>query len=204
MYNIKFKGNFSKKEYDNELLPKNSIKVPTNYGKILSIFLIVIMIILTLFNFITSKPITNHSPSELIFCIFVTMICLLPIFILHEFLHAICFPKNSIKEIWYEYNKKNLFLFSFQVYTNTPLKRNNFLFMLLLPNILLSIIPLIIWHLGILSDYPFISRIFGAVFTILFTSGASDYSLFFDTILNTSKNDYILMYKNNFYYTNTQ
>lgn len=204
MYNIKFKGNFSKKEYDNELLPKNSIKVPTNNGKILSIFLIVIMIILTLFNFFTSKPITNHSPSELIFYIFVNMICLLPIFILHEFLHAICFPKNSIKEIWYEYNKKNLFLFSFQVYTNTPLKRNNFLFMLLLPNILLSIIPLIIWHLGILSDYPFISRIFGTVFTILFTSGASDYSLFFDTILNTSKNDYILMYKNNFYYTNTQ
>ena len=119
---------------------------------------------------------------------------MIPIFLVHEILHAIWFPKKAKKELWYEINRNSLFLFSFQIYSNCPLKRNRFLLMLLFPNIILALIPLFLWYCGIVFFSPFISRIIGSLLTILFTCGASDYSLFFDTILCTKKEDNIIIF----------
>lgn len=144
-------------------------------------------------NFFT-HPIKNHSIIELILCIIIGIIFLIPIFLVHEILHAIWFPKKAKKELWYEINRNSLFLFSFQIYSNCPLKRNRFLLMLLFPNIILALIPLFLWYCGIVFVSPFISRIIGSLLTILFTCGASDYSLFFDTILCTKKEDNIIIF----------
>ena len=111
--------------------------------------------------------------------------------------------KKAKKELWYEINRNSLFLFSFQIYSNCPLKRNRFLLMLLFPNIILALIPLFLWYCGIVFISPFISRIIGSLLTILFTCGASDYSLFFDTVLCTKKEDNIIIFKNEFYSSNT-
>ena len=70
--------------------------------------------------------------------------------------------------------------------------------MLLFPNIILALIPLFLWYCGIVFISPFISRIIGSLLTILFTCGASDYSLFFDTVLCTKKEDNIIIFKNEF------
>ena len=146
----------------------------------------------TFYNFFT-HPIKNHSVIELILCIIIGIIFLIPIFLVHEILHAIWFPKKAKKELWYEINRNSLFLFSFQIYSNCPLKRDRFLLMLLFPNIILALIPLFLWYCGIVFISPFISRIIGSLLTILFTCGASDYSLFFDTILCTKKEDNIII-----------
>ena len=75
--------------------------------------------------------------------------------------------------------------------------------MLLFPNIILALIPLFLWYCGIVFISPFISRIIGSLLTILFTCGASDYSLFFDTVLCTKKEDNIIIFKNEFYSSST-
>ena len=111
---------------------------------------------------------------------------MIPIFLVHEILHAIWFPKKAKKELWYEINRNSLFLL-----------------MLLFPNIILALIPLFLWYCGIVFISPFISRIIGSLLTILFTCGASDYSLFFDTVLCTKKEDNIIIFKNEFYSSNT-
>lgn len=107
--------------------------------------------------------------------------------------------KITDNEIEFTFQLNSLFLFSFQIYSNCPLKRNRFLLMLLFPNIVLALIPLFFWYCGIVFISPFISRIIGSLLTILFTCGASDYSLFFDTILCTKKEDNIIIFKNEFY-----
>ena len=162
-------------------------------GKFFSFILIATIISFTFYNFFT-HPIKNHSIIELILCIIIGIIFLIPIFLVHEILHAIWFPKKAKKELWYEINRNSLFLFSFQIYSNCPLKRNRFLLMLLFPNIILALIPLFLWYCGIVFISPFISRIIGSLLTILFTCGASDYSLFFDIILCTKKEDNIIIF----------
>ena len=202
MWHISFMGNKKNQEFKNDVLPKNSKKITNNSfwinGKFFSFILIATIISLTFYNFFT-HPIKNHSTIELILCIIIGIIFLIPIFIVHEILHAIWFPKKAKKELWYEINRNSLFLFSFQIYSNCPLKRNRFLLMLLFPNIILALIPLFLWYCGIVFFSPFISRIIGSLLTILFTCGASDYSLFFDTILCTKKEDNIIIFKNEFY-----
>lgn len=202
MWHISFMGNKKNQEFKNDVLPKNSKKITNNSfwinGKFFSFILIATIISLTFYNFFT-HPIKNHSTIELILCIIIGIIFLIPIFIVHEILLAIWFPKKAKKELWYEINRNSLFLFSFQIYSNCPLKRNRFLLMLLFPNIILALIPLFLWYCGIVFFSPFISRIIGSLLTILFTCGASDYSLFFDTILCTKKEDNIIIFKNEFY-----
>ena len=181
MWHISFMGNKKNQEFKNDVLPKNSKKITNNSfwinGKFFSFILIATIISFTFYNFFT-HPIKNHSIIELILCIIIGIIFLIPIFLVHEILHAIWFPKKAKKELWYEINRNSLFLFSFQIYSNCPLKRNRFL-------------------------SPFISRIIGSLLTILFTCGASDYSLFFDTVLCTKKEDNIIIFKNEFYSSNT-
>ena len=190
MWHISFMGNKKNQEFKNDVLPKNSKKITNNSfwinGKFFSFILIATIISFTFYNFFT-HPIKNHSIIELILCIIIGIIFLIPIFLVHEILHAIWFPKKAKKELWYEINRNSLFLFSFQIYSNCPLKRNRFLLMLLFPNIILALIP----------------RIIGSLLTILFTCGASDYSLFFDTVLCTKKEDNIIIFKNEFYSSNT-
>ena len=206
MWHISFMGNKKNQEFKNDVLPKNSKKITNNSfwinGKFFSFILIATIISFTFYNFFT-QPIKNHSIIELILCIIIGIIFLIPIFLVHEILHAIWFPKKAKKELWYEINRNSLFLFSFQIYSNCPLKRNRFLLMLLFPNIILALIPLFLWYCGIVFISPFISRIIGSLLTILFTCGASDYSLFFDTVLCTKKEDNIIIFKNEFYSSNT-
>lgn len=121
MWHISFMGNKKNQEFKNDVLPKNSKKITNNSfwinGKFFSFILIATIISFTFYNFFT-HPIKNHSIIELILCIIIGIIFLIPIFLVHEILHAIWFPKKAKKELWYEINRNSLFLFSFQIYSN--------------------------------------------------------------------------------------
>lgn len=105
MWHISFMGNKKNQEFKNDVLPKNSKKITNNSfwinGKFFSFILIATIISFTFYNFFT-HPIKNHSIIELILCIIIGIIFLIPIFLVHEILHAIWFPKKAKKELWYE------------------------------------------------------------------------------------------------------
>lgn len=58
----------------------------------------------------------------------------------HEFLHAVAYPKEAEVQIWY--SVKNLTVFAFCTYPTSKLR---FIYICLLPSIILGFIPLIAW-----------------------------------------------------------
>lgn len=83
MWHISFMGNKKNQEFKNDVLPKNSKKITNNSfwinGKFFSFILIATIISFTFYNFFT-HPIKNHSILELILCIIIGIIFLIPIF----------------------------------------------------------------------------------------------------------------------------
>lgn len=126
MWHISFMGNKKNQEFKNDVLPKNSKKITNNSfwinGKFFSFILIATIISFTFYNFFT-HPIKNHSIIELILCIIIGIIFLIPIFLVHEILHAIWFPKKAKKELWYEIMKKfTIFIFFSNIF-ELPIKK---------------------------------------------------------------------------------
>ena len=62
---------------------------------------------------------------------------------IHEFLHAVCFPKDKIKELWLKPNELSAF-----IYCTAPLKKARFIWLCLCPNIILGLLPLLLWFIG--------------------------------------------------------
>ena len=61
---------------------------------------------------------------------------------IHEFLHAVCFPKDKIKELWLKPNELSAF-----IYCTAPLKKARFIWLCLCPNIILGLLPLLLWFI---------------------------------------------------------
>jgi hypothetical protein len=61
-----------------------------------------------------------------------------PFLIIHELLHAICFPSNATVEIFYSAS-------GLSVFPNAPISKSCYIFALLLPALILGIIPLLMW-----------------------------------------------------------
>lgn len=126
MWHISFMGNKKNQEFKNDVLPKNSKKITNNSfwinGKFFSFILIATIISFTFYNFFT-HPIKNHSIIKLILCIIIGIIFLIPIFLVHEILHAIWFPKKAKKELWYEILYKfTIFIFFSNIF-KLPIKK---------------------------------------------------------------------------------
>ena len=101
--------------------------------------------------------------------IWVLLICLALVLVamfIHELLHAICFGKGS--EVHFYVN-----LSFFFVHSTTPVSKKRFIFMSLLPNIVLGLIPLAIW---IFVPLPLtIGTVFFVFSAIMCLSGCGDY-----------------------------
>lgn len=117
MWHISFMGNKKNQEFKNDVLPKNSKKITNNSfwinGKFFSFILIATIISFTFYNFFT-HPIKNHSIIELILCIIIGIIFLIPIFLVHEILHAIWFPKKAKKSYGMKLIEIHYFYFLFK------------------------------------------------------------------------------------------
>ena len=117
MWHISFMGNKKNQEFKNDVLPKNSKKITNNSfwinGKFFSFILIATIISFTFYNFFT-HPIKNHSIIELILCIIIGIIFLIPIFLVHEILHAIGFQKKQKKSYGMKLIEIHYFYFLFK------------------------------------------------------------------------------------------
>ncbi len=113
------------------LIISSLISVPA--GMIIAIFVIIKGI--SVVEFLTSlHPIG----------ILLALICIIP----HEYLHAICFPKDSIVNLYASFSM-------FCVQCTDPISKMRFIFMSALPNLVFGFLPMIIWLFmpnGSLSD----------------------------------------------------
>lgn len=112
----------------------------------------------------------------------------------HEFLHAICFPKDAEVQIWY--SPKNLMAFVFSTY---PLSKRRFIFISLLPNIILGFLPLLVWVLLPTDMVRFPEGLFSfAAINLLF--GIGDYLNVLNAAMQMPKNSVTQLYGFNSYW----
>jgi len=99
---------------------------------------------------------------------FVWTIISLPALLVHELLHAVCFGKNSEVELYTALDKGALF-----VICTKPITKARYIFLSLLPNIVLGLVPLVVWLLlpfwGLNSTGMFIFAV------IMLLGGGGDY-----------------------------
>lgn len=96
------------------------------------------------------------------------------LFPIHELLHAICFPAGS-KVVMY-YTMQGL-----GTSCTSPMKRNRFIFVSIVPSIVLGIIPLVL-YMAIPSSYVLVETILFAVSFLHLGAGYSDYTNFLHLI----------------------
>lgn len=94
-------------------------------------------------------------------------VAIIPMFIVHELLHAIAFPSDE-EPVGIGYSSKYFVAFA---YSNVPVTKGRFIFISILPNLILGVLPIIIWIFipnGYVADSIFCFAIISLV------SGAGD------------------------------
>ncbi len=139
---ITWKGKFKGfDQMDKGELPLNAIKFkePDSFAKLNAVvFMLAIPLMAGLVFAVKIKTNYNLSFSEI--TNFNGLILALLAIVPHEYLHAIAFPKSADVQIWY--SPKSLTAF---VYSTTPTTKFQYIYMSLLPNLVFSIIPLLLW-----------------------------------------------------------
>lgn len=185
------------KEHQPGAVAFKEAKDPKTIGiiaNVLSIFITIFLIGLLVFKVIFTTPEVRNAAEYLIESLFgsffgIFLACLLPLGCLfpHELLHAVCF-----KDDCYLYtNLRNGLLF---VIGPETMSKKRFIFLSLLPNIVLGLIPYLI---GIVFPKIPILGIFGA---ILIGMGAGDYYNVFNAITQMPKGSRTYLYKFNSYW----
>ena len=190
MFNIKFKGKYTdEKQIKKGNLPKDAVifKEPNTItrafviGSLISLPIIVLISI----GLIKKINISTVKPSTLIYSAIISIILMY----VHEIIHALCFPKESEKEIWTKLNEGALF-----VYCNEPLSKKKFIWMCAAPNVILGCIPYFLFIIGIFDFNYNISNIIGLSSWMMISSGIGDYLNIYNTIRQVPKNGKVLNY----------
>lgn len=206
MFNIKYKG--TTKTYDvldHGSKPKNAVKFDENISEkklnrksyIISMPILLPIIILGVYKFVSLNNLPNSD--SIINVIFMDILAIIPFFVLtfiHELIHCLCFPRIADKEIWI----KTKGLFCLLTYCNYPISKVRFIIMNLAPNILLGIIPFIIWICGYFDFNSSFSRTIGLVILILITGGVWDFYNVYLTIKKVPKKANVIICKSSFYW----
>lgn len=194
---IHYYGKYSGQEQD---LPAGALysvdipfKEPQSMKKLslllntLAILLLVLLCALWLFHFHTGQSWINTLSvfsTELIIASIGQLLILIP----HEYLHGICFKEDC----WIFTSWKNSLLF---VTGPESMSKNRFIFMCLLPNLILGLLPFLIgmlWPLGTRIQFiPSLLALFGM---LNLASGAGDYMNIFNALTQVPKDGKIYMY----------
>lgn len=165
-----------KGKYNNERqlsignIPDNAVKFKgaENPNRLMlesSLYIILSIIIIAIFVYLKRKmnPEINLSLSFNLWGVMLGFLFIIP----HELLHAIAVPKNADVQIWY--SAKNIMPFTYFNCTNSKLR---FIFICLLPNAILGIIPFIVWTFTEFNSVEFSKTLFTfSAFNILIGCG---------------------------------
>lgn len=165
-------------KYEEASTPEELLKAISIPATILQMVLIVIVVLLNL-NEVFSY--------DFFFQFLIAFLVSLLLLVLHEFLHAICFRKK----VYLYTNLKQLMLF---VVGEDHLTKFGFIFMSLLPNIVLGFIPFVIFLFNI--DLVFL----GFLGAFCISSGMGDYYNVYNTLKQVPKGGKIFVKAFNSYW----
>ncbi|QEH68002.1 DUF3267 domain-containing protein [Cellulosilyticum sp. ST5] len=197
--NIKYMGRYQDEEQlKTGRLPEAAIKYeePDTMkevfikGTLISVPIFIIMIIGILVKIqVWQMQFSEINIKQLAGGILIASIISLPLVPIHEGLHAICYPKESIKEIWYKKEEPAAF-----VYCNAPISRRRFIWMSLCPNLVLGFIPYVLWIMGMFDGNRSVSQILISLAVLNIFTGIGDYLNIYSTITQTPKDSIIQNY----------
>lgn len=157
-------------------------------GMIITLPLTLSMVIVSVLKI---RKITNNFEVDLSFGITFTVMLLLGQLrtYLHEYIHALLYPKNAVKEIWKDTSQGAYF-----VYCSSIVSKRRFIIICLAPAILLSIIPYGIWIL-IYQVLPInISICFAILTWIMIFMSVGDFYNVYNAILQVPNKSKIFNY----------
>lgn len=195
MYNIKFMGKYKD---ESQILTGELQKGAVQYNEpntLTRVFLMgglissPIIIALTVLIFIRIQilniPYENINDKTIIVAAILNLIFI----IIHELLHAISYPPNGIKEIWFKPSALAAF-----VYCNEKVSKKRFIWISLCPNVILGFIPYILWMLGIFDFNIIVSQTIIIFVMLNILSGIGDYLNVYLTIKQVPKNAIVQNY----------
>lgn len=198
MFNIKFKGKYTeKKQIQKGYLPKNAImfKEPNTVTKVFALGGLISLPFLALVSIGLFTKINLKSINTDIF-IYSAILSFILMYV-HEIIHALCFPRESEKEIWTKLNEGALF-----VYCNEILPKRRFIWMCAAPNVILGVIPYGLFIIGIFDFNNTIASIIGITSWLMILSGIGDYLNIYNAIRQVPKSGEILNYGFHSYWIN--
>lgn len=190
MFNIKFKGKYTdEKQIKTGYLPKDAVifKEPNTIIKafIMGGIISIPIIILISIGIIIKVNIRNIKPIIFVYTGIISFILMY----VHEIIHALCFPKEAEKQIWTKFKEGALF-----IYCNETLSKKRFIWMCAAPNVILGVIPYILFIIGAFDFNSNISNIIALTSWIMISSGIGDYLNIYNTIRQVPKGGKILNY----------
>jgi len=170
-----YKGVFKDEEQlPKGVLPPNAVKFrePETPEKLTLASLGFLLPVLLLIGIITFAAVMIHGNANHIgisrYSFIIGLLLSLLTYIPHEFLHAICFGKDSEVELYIAPKMAALFVVS-----TSPITKARFIFLSLLPNLLFGWAPLILWAILPYSEaYSGVLYIFSILGVL---SGCGDY-----------------------------
>lgn len=193
---LKWKGKLSESNtFPKNYVPNNAIEFLNSNNKIepyLSVIPIIILVIGSLYikrNFVQEFNINIKG-------LIIGAVLLVPFIIIHEFLHALCFPKDCPTEIFYSPAGVSLI-------PCYAISKQRYITALLAPAIILGIIPLAIW-----TFIPFGNITINSIFFLVSIGnlGAASIDLYnlSQVIKKMPKNSYMITSEANCYYFTKQ
>lgn len=196
MFNVKYMGRYKEKA---QLLRGELSKNATQYDEpdnIMEIFLkgtlisLPFMIILLGFVYLKLKKkgismgeLWEGSP------MIIAVLLSLVLIVVHELLHAIWYPRESVKEIWVQPEALAAF-----VYCNGVVSKRRFIWLSFCPNIVLGFAPYLLWLTGIFDFNLFLSHTVIILAMLNIASGIGDYFNIYSTIRQVPKYAWVRNY----------
>lgn len=199
MYNIKFMGRYkNESQILHGLLPTNAIQFEEPDKMIIAFFrgtliFVPFLIIIIFIIFAKFKLCDNYmefqNAKALPHSICIAAVISILLVLLHEILHAICFPKKVQKEIWFILKGLSAF-----VYCNHPMSKRKYLWLCICPNVFLGIVPFFLWLILSHNFNNFMSQLILFVSLFNMFSGIGDYYNIYLTLKQVPKNSIIQNY----------
>ncbi|MGH4118280.1 DUF3267 domain-containing protein [Clostridium sp.] len=199
MYNIKYKGKYrNEKQLLTGDLPKQAIRYnePDNLtsvfliGGLISLPMIIILTVLIIIKIqIWNISFENLNVLNLVKATMIASVLSAVFGIVHEGLHAVCYPENATKEIWVKPNELAAF-----VYCNAPVSKWNFIWIVFCPNMVLGFLPYTLWMIGYFDMNSLVSQTIIIFAMLNIISGVGDYLNAYLTIKQVPKNALVQNY----------
>ncbi len=149
MFNIEWRGRFESEDEltQGSVLPDDAVMFREGEtmqdafrtGFLLMLPIMVVVIGLSLFR-IGQLAMSFEANAETVVVFICALIALQCLTYIHEFLHALFYPRSAEKSIW-SYKKQGAYF----IYCNTVVSKRRFIVLSIAPMIVLGVIPFVVW-----------------------------------------------------------